>query len=461
VPSAPPTHDPALPGARRAIDHKRRGTVGGMATSIYVSALLGLVTGPLVGRALGPIGRGEVASAVVYGLLAGLVMTVGVPFAIGHAAARRPGIEQALLGTAMRQALVLGPVAIVAAILVVQYPLSHLSPAGRAGAFVLIALGPLDFVTKSQRMIMQARGHLRPLARLWLAPFLLTLVVTTILYAFSALTVGSYLITQVSAGLMVNLASWWALPLRPAGSVPMRPLLSFGLRGFGASLSSFGNRQIDQIFLVSAVATPQLGLYAIAVTIANLPLGVGQALGARAFGEVARAPDEDEGEAAARYLRVALLAGIALSIGLALSMPVVLPLLYGDAFRGAVVPLLILLPGTAALSYSATASQTLMSIGRPGANTVAELVGLGVTIPGLLIAIPIAGIKGAAAVSTIAYISRAIAQTVVLKQAGVGSVRPRFTDAVDVAQAIALSLQRKNPLSRRAQRRSHAAHPGT
>jgi O-antigen/teichoic acid export membrane protein len=140
-------------------------------------------------------------------------------------------------------------------------------------------------------------------------------------------------------------------------------------------------------------------------------------------------------------------------------MPVALPLLYGDTFRDAVVPLLILLPGTAALSYSATASQTLMSIGRPGANTIAELVGFSVTIPGLIIAIPIAGIQGAAAVSTTAYITRAVAQTVVLKQAGVGSVRPRFADAVDIARAIGVSLRRKNPLSRRARRRAGLVTP--
>jgi O-antigen/teichoic acid export membrane protein len=269
------------------------------------------------------------------------------------------------------------------------------------------------------------------------------------------LTVGTYLAVTIGAGVLINLYSWVALPVRPHGRLPMRPLLGFGVRAIGAQVASFGNRQLDQVFLVSLVPTRQLGLYAVAATLSTLPLAMGQAIGSRAFGEVATA--EDEGRTAARYTRFALVAGLVFSALLALAAPIGVPLLYGQAFRGAVVPLLLLLPGTVAFSYSATANQALVSMGRPGTVTLTEVAGLAVTLVGLITLVPILGVRGAALTSSAAYFTRAITQAVALRRAGVPSMRPRASDFVEFYRRTMTMVQRFNPIAKRARRRQREA----
>src|SRR3712207_9548424 len=51
----------------------RRGSVVTLASASFLATAFGLVTGPLVARALGPSGRGEVAAATVYATLVTLL----------------------------------------------------------------------------------------------------------------------------------------------------------------------------------------------------------------------------------------------------------------------------------------------------------------------------------------------------------------------------------------------------
>jgi O-antigen/teichoic acid export membrane protein len=76
---------------------------------------------------------------------------------------------------------------------------------------------------------------------------------------------------------------------------------------------------------------------------------------------------------------------------------------YGDDFRDAAEPLLLLLPGAVLFAGSSILGAGLYAAGRPFTATLAQLLGMVVTVVGLFAFLRIGGITAAARVSTASY----------------------------------------------------------
>jgi O-antigen/teichoic acid export membrane protein len=83
--------------------------------------------------------------------------------------------------------------------------------------------------------------------------------------------------------------------------------------------------------------------------------------------------------------------------------PLVIRYLYGERFAGAVLPLLILLPGVVMLSQAYILYSDLNGRGKPEASAISALLALVVTVGLDFVLIPRYGIAGAAVASTCAY----------------------------------------------------------
>jgi O-antigen/teichoic acid export membrane protein len=123
--------------------------VAGLTIATSLTTPLGLITGPVVARALGPAGRGEVSTATVYSTLMWLVISLGLPIAIGQHSMRDRSQAAALLGTGVRYCLVVAPLVGALAYLLCVGPLDDFSAAAKAGIFVLMAVAPLNIVMNS------------------------------------------------------------------------------------------------------------------------------------------------------------------------------------------------------------------------------------------------------------------------------------------------------------------------
>jgi O-antigen/teichoic acid export membrane protein len=205
-------------------------------------------------------------------------------------------------------------------------------------------------------------------------------------------------------------------------------MVSFAMRGFAGNLATFSTISIDQAIIGPVLGIQQLGFYAVAVTVARLPYMVGVSIGFRAFAEVAAAKGDDRGSTSWRFIRLTLLVTVLVAVAVGTLSPVLLPVLYGRAFVPSVIPLLLLLPGTVALSLSATASSCLNALGLPGRSTAAEVLGFVVTVGGLVLVVPRYGINGAAVLSTAAYLVTTVAYLSFLRVLGPVALRPRSGD---------------------------------
>jgi O-antigen/teichoic acid export membrane protein len=229
-----------------------------------------------------------------------------------------------------------------------------------------------------------------------------TAVAIIVLSLANALTVSTVAITYLASGVICNLP--FLIELR--GSRPWRfhrrlarTGLAFGVRSWLSTIATTGNAQLDQVLMAGLVSSRQLGLYALAVTLATAS---GSLVGATAnalFPRVAAG----ESDLAARACRVTAFLVAALGLAIAVTSPVVVPFVFGSPFKAA-IPMLIVLLGASVFNVPGLVlGSALVAAGNPGATARAQVAGLVVTVPALIVVLPLAGGIGAAWVSFVAY----------------------------------------------------------
>jgi O-antigen/teichoic acid export membrane protein len=362
--------------------------------------LLGLLTGLILARALGPEGRGTLAAILVPVAIAPYVAGVGLSsFALRTSArGERPGV---LIPTLALLALLIGLV-----LLPVLPWIVSLFAEGRdvvetyllAGliALPLFIMAPVQVgvVTGLERWnLVVSTRVLQPLAALiWL----LTLWVT------GNLTVASAAIAVLASALIVLIPTLTVLrgEGRPRIDLGLaRRALGFGVRAWPGTLSQIANARLDQLLMVPLVPPRQLGLYVLAYTVSTGPSILGTAISSAIQPRVARGEYPMVAAGSRIVLPTVALAGALIAI----ACPTLLPLIFGSAFEGATPLAWILLAAAVPGQVALFLGEALSAGGRPGLATAGQLIALAVTVPGLLLLLGPLGAYGAAIVSCAAY----------------------------------------------------------
>jgi O-antigen/teichoic acid export membrane protein len=190
---------------------------------------------------------------------------------------------------------------------------------------------------------------------------------------------------------------------RPSAEIACE-VIRYGARGQLGNLLWLVNLRLDFVILGALAGPAVLGVYAVASKFAELMRLPATALNYVLYPRFARMPTEVAGQEANRLLPRAAAVTVAMTPLLAIASVYVLPLLYGKAFQGAVLPSCILLGGLAVEGAAAVASAYLCGTGRPGANSWGMGVGVVVTITLDILLIPGHAAIGAAVASTAAYL---------------------------------------------------------
>ncbi len=207
---------------------------------------------------------------------------------------------------------------------------------------------------------------------------------------------------------------------RPAGRLG-RSIVGFGARGQLGNLLWLVNLRLDFIILGAIAGPAPLGIYAVASKFAELMRLPATAANYVLYPRFTRQAPETALREARRLLRRACLLTAAASPVLAAVSIVALPLLFGSAFRSAIVPACILLIGLSVEGAAAVGSAYLWGAGRPGANSMAMGAGVVLTVALDLLLIPRFGATGAAIASSVAYLATAATLTGLTLRAGPGT----------------------------------------
>jgi len=392
------------------LDPARTSFVGivGRLTGVNVVALVAaIITGPITARMLGADGRGELAAIISVITIAPIVFDLGLGQWLARERARG-GSRSDLLGAALPVALGCSLVAVALAA-----PVSELIGQGRpvVKTFVLIGLLLMPVSVALHVLLGLAIGESR--WRLYSATRLVTSVLPVFAIVMLALGGGLTVASAAAAYLLAGLFGGLLLLQRVRGVRRLsfdrrraRAAVVFGAKGWLSQVAGTANNRLDQALMAGLVSSRQLGLYAVAVTVASITHGLMVAVSAALFPRVAGG----DREIVARSCRVTICFVLVVSAVLAALSPAMIPFVFGAEFGEAVPMVIVLLMASVPLAAAVVLAAALVATNEPGAAMRAELVALAVTIPALVAFIPSGGGFSAAIISLIAYSLRLAVQ---------------------------------------------------
>jgi O-antigen/teichoic acid export membrane protein len=372
-----------------------------------VAVLVGLNV--LITRVTGASGKGVFTLMSLLVTLSASMMSLGVNWAAIYFVGRKVFPLRDLTATVLASTLVSSVVAIAvisAAFVLLRH--SYFHAITNAELLVTLTLVPIVQLATSVGMIVL--GSNRPLhfAGLSLTQWTVTFAIqagmafTGHLEPFTALiawAIGAFV--SLVLGLRL-LAIDGALAVGFKRDV-LRALLGFGIKGYAANLLMFFNYRLDSLIVNGLVGVASLGIYSIAVALAEVIWYVAGAIGTVMFPHISSVERREADRLTPIVCRnvwfitlVGVVAMFAVSHWLILFA-------FGPAMLPAMVPLWLLLPGILTLSGAKVIASYLSGIGRPEYATGIAAGTVVLTIALDFILIPRFGIAGAAAASSFVY----------------------------------------------------------
>lgn len=391
---APP--GPESPGPESAV----AGTVGRLTMVNAVVMALGVGSGILQARGLGPSGRGQLAAIVVPLFFVGFLGDFGLGLFARREAARARSVGE-VIGTVGVLVAAIG-VVLAAALLPAVEVVARGRPLVHHWLTVGLLFLPLNLVGSLLLNVAFGLERWNVWARAKLVASAGWTAVLAVLYATGRLTVGaaalSFIVVTLASYLPVLAVLRRAMPLRVRRSV-VREAVPFGSRAWLASLTNLANTRLDQVVMAGVVSSRQLGLYAVAVTLASFPSNFSSAVGLWILPRVARHGADRVPVA----IRLSLAAVTAIAVLIALVAWPVVHFVVGHRFSDALPMIWLLLAAEVPLAGTVTLGQAFIGAGRPAWVAAAEGFAVVVTITGLAVVLKPLGGVGAAMVSIVAY----------------------------------------------------------
>ncbi len=385
-----------------------------------------LVSGILVARLLGVEDRGYLALFWVIALVMAFVGTTGLHSSITYWIAREPEVGHPLARLMLRAGALQSVAAVLVQAAVLAITIDDAADSVQVAAAISLGVVPAMAAVFYGMAFLQGLEHFREWTVIRLLPALLytlgvivlALVDAAGLIEVTAVWVGSYYVT---AAISV-VRSRRALPAdsgRPAPS--FAELQRFGAKAFLGSASPTDTLQLDQLLVGLFLSPASLGLYVVGLAFTNLPRIVAQSVGFVVYPHVARRPDPKEARRA--MWRATALTALVVGVIVATLEAVagwLVPLFFGDEFRGAIELTRILLIAGALVSVRRVLGDGARGAGYPGLGSIAEVASAVVLIPLMAILAETNGVTGVAWALVIAAAAGLLALIVGLLRADRG-----------------------------------------
>lgn len=423
---------------------------------------LGLVLSIFLARTLGPEGNGLYALALLLPTTMAQLLNLGVaPANVYYVGRGDVRLARALRSTT-RLGFILGAIGLVIAPLVVYFRGEQWFP-GVPPELMLLAFAafPIGLFQAYFVTLLTAVKDFRRFNRtLAIMPFV-TLVLAVLFILPLGLGVAgavlAYLIGQAAGTVMSRISlsrhldpardreesgSWWEYGRRA---------IQYGWRAHLSNMLSYVNYRVD-VFLVNIFLSPALvGVYFVAVQVAERLWLPSKVLSTVLLPQMAEMhAKEDTRELTPLMSRLVLWGTTLICLAVAVLAAPVIRLLFGEAYMGAIAPLLWLLPGIALAGGARIVANDFAARGRPEWNSMLAGGVLVINVIANVLLIPLYGISGAAIATTISYGFDMIAKTAIYaRTSGTpwhAQVVPRREDFRLLATAFVLA---KNMILRR------------
>ena len=425
----------------------------------------GVVTSLLSAWALGPTGRGELIIVLMWPAIFSMLAQFGLPQAYRFWTAKRPECVSPLFSNAIILTVVVGLITLVVAELVIPYLIGTRTPEVLRLVRLYLLVIPVLMLTDLTRGILEGARRFKWVGAVRLILFGVQIGTYTILWLTGRLTVASAtytMIVSVIASMVLSLIAMW-LELRPNWRPRFSELkltLNYGIRDYPGVLTEFINWRLDLMMLVGIASSSAVGLYAVALRLADITSILASSVGDALMPEVAASDESDDTtRLLTRSLRLTLYAHLMILVPLWIASPYILRFAYGESFVPVTNVLRLLMFASVMWSCGAVVISGLNGLGRPGLSAIARIASALVMVVSLTILLPRRGIQGAAIASIAGYSSMFFAALFWLMRVRRVSLfeclRPRWDDLPSAFQSAGLQIT----LSRLLRRPSNAKSP--
>lgn len=377
-----------------------------VSVSFFTTALIQIVniaTGLLAARLLLPEGRGELAAIILWPGLIAELGNLGLHDALLYRAATRSATPRELFAAAMVLVGTLSGALILVGLVVIPIVFESHSPYVQTIAlYFLCAYLPTYFTSLFTSGMFQGNLEITTWNALRALVPITYLIGIILLLLVGVSGVADFAIAYIVAQLVAASAGFFLLARRGwiswrAKPEVMRSLVVYGIKVHVGEVLYSLRQRIDQAVISLWLPAADLGLYVVALTVANGPLILVFTLANVAFPKISQQATAG-GKLAVfgRYLRFSLAMASGTIIVLWLLVPWLLPLLFGRPFAPAVPIANILLLGTLPLAAKLMFQQALKAWDRSLMVGRAELSGLVVAVVLIAVLMPSFGLIGVA-----------------------------------------------------------------
>ena len=183
----------------------------------------------------------------------------------------------------------------------------------------------------------------------------------------------------------------------------LRAQVTFGLQGQVGNILQLLNYRLDRYVAIGFVGAAGIGIYSVGVGVAESIWFISNAVAIVLLPRLTRAGADEAADLTPLFCRHTLFLSVLAALAAAGLSPLLLPLLFGSAYSESVVAVWWLLPGTVALAGTKVLAAYVFSRGKPLINSYITLASLAMTVVADLALIPVFGVPGAAAASSLAY----------------------------------------------------------
>jgi len=367
---------------------------------------IGIATSVLLARTLGPQGRGEYAV---------IVAMVGIAVVLGHSSVEQAQVYlvsrrvnmRALAANAVAFGFLVGAaVAGATAIVAASFAFPYAGVLRQPDLPIALLAIPASLIVLWSNGLLVLAGRIRVLNR---AMLLSGVVQVAMLLGFAVsgrLTVTVVLICwTVNAAVPLVLTLPALRPRREDVSVRLaRETFAFGLRYHPAMLGLHLLLRVDVLILAAMTDDRSVGLYALAVSLIELTNVATDSVSTAVLRHQTLIPLHESGRFTLRVVGVSAVLAVLMSAGLLVVAPTLVPIIFGEEFRGSLPAVFALAPGVVAIAMARSASSYLLRLNRPLVNSALALSALALNVVLNLLLIPMWGIAGCGVASSIAYV---------------------------------------------------------
>jgi O-antigen/teichoic acid export membrane protein len=431
--------------------------------SALVGVAIGFVSNIVLARVLGPAGKGSVDVALSTSWLVALVVSLSLAASISYHIAAGTLSPAGAARTLWQVFLLQAAISVAVVIILGQAAVGGIFIPLDISAFGTAAVAIVVVVTIAYGYVRAISIGLSDFVRVALADLLFRGFGLVAIAGVAAVTVGGFLLAGtdqfLGAVALGQACGLFALAIvvvrasrgRGSQSLALPPLLWYALPIGGMSVIAFLNYRLDVFFVGKLSGLSQVGIYTVAVSLAQLIWLLPQAAATVLLPHVSRQRSRAAGDTAAdtaRVTRIVVLASVGASVAVGVGSVLLLPTVFGNAFKPSIVLLIALLPGCVMLSIATVPAAYIAGIGRPGINLRIATVTLAVTVVMDVALIPRFGAMGAAVASTTAYsISAILTIAYFLRWTDLASRSVLVATAADVRAVVQLaqSLRSRPP----------------